>query len=990
MSRKLILIGVLSLILAPGAALSLGLGEIRLNSYLNQPLDAEINLSISSPEERDSLRVAMAPAEAFARYGLTRPAYFDDIEFEVRASGPSAATIVVSSSRPIVEPFVTFLVQASWNGGQILREYTVLLDPPVFLPAPEPQAAPAPAVEAPRPAPEAVSRPAPTPPPVAAPAPVRPAYAAQYGTEYGAVQRNETLWGIAQRVRPDASLSTNQVMVALYNANPEAFDGNINRLRAGAILRVPDRDTMAATSAQQATAEVRRQNQAWNAATATATAAPPQERRLELAPPAETAPEPATGRAADAAPAAPTGLPAGSAGADPVLEAVESLRGELAETRRLVDLKDDEIAALQARLAELEAGAPADGGTAAAPDEAAPVAEPPVATEPGTEPGTVPGEEPAAEAAAEPVAAAVAEAEEAEAEPEPAEVATPAPAQPAPSLTDRIMGWLGNLWLWVVLAAVLIVGAIGVFLRKRQEDTRSIEDELAETGTWGAIEPTGGQLGVGGAAATAPKITPREPTARSQIEVEESVPEPAPADSRAAEPEAAQAAKAERDASAPASDEYQYPFEDTIASEAGINLDQSDPLAEADFHMAYGLYDQAAEIMKKAIAHEPDRYDLKRKLIDICFVWGNADEFLAQAHAIRDAGGPQAEADWPKIAIMGRQICPGESMFEGGDDVAVDLDLGGDDSAAAETPDTATSGSWLDFDIGAAEGEGAGDEVFIPTPDDTQEQRALSGGEVEQTAELDLDELGIDLDLGESGEYALQDLAERAPDFPDESPAEDEAKAPAGAGAAGDEDEGTMMMETAVLPLGEEDPTRRGEGVEFESESDEPTLSGETALQFEDDGDKTQVKVGPHVADDDEPTIMGLESRLEDEEAEQTMIRKVENLGDETIEAPVQEEDLDLDELTQVLEAETGKGDDFSAEADATQVAVGFSGRSESDVEATAAMEELDEVGTKLDLARAYIDMGDPDGARSILEEVADEGTEAQQEEARQLLDSLG
>jgi pilus assembly protein FimV len=968
MSRKLIFIGVLSLILAPGAALSLGLGEIRLNSFLNQPLDAEIGLSISSPEERDSLRVSMAPAEAYARYGLTRPAYFDDISFEVRASGPSAATIVVSSSRPIVEPFVTFLVQASWNGGQILREYTVLLDPPMFLPAPEPLAAPAPAVEAPRPAPETVSRPAPTPPPVAMPAPAR----SSYGTEYGVVQRNETLWGIAQRVRPDPSLTTNQIMVALYNANPEAFDGNINRLRAGAILRVPNRDAMAATSAQQANAEVRRQNQAWSAATATATAAPTQERRLELAPPAEPAPEPATGRTTDASPAAPTGLPAGSSGPDPVLEAVESLRGELAETRRLVDVKDSEIAALQARLAELEAGAAVDGA-ATATEEPAAAAEPPVAAEPDAV-GDVTADEPAAEPAEEPAQATA---------------PPPAPATSAPSFGERIMGWLGNLWLWVVLAAVLVVGAIGIFLRKRQDETRSIEDELAETGTWGAIEPTGDQLGVGGAAATAPKITPREPAARSQIEVEEAMPEPAAPQAGPAEPAPAKPSAPQRDA-APASDEYQYPFEDTIASEAGINLDQSDPLAEADFHMAYGLYDQAAEIMKKAIAHEPDRYDLKRKLIDICFVWGNAEEFLAQAQSVRDAGSPQAAADWPKIAIMGRQICPGESMFEGGAEVGVDVDLGGDDEVPAAGPDTATSGSWLDFDIGAADGESTGatgDEVIIPTPDDTQEQRSLSPDQVEHTAELDLDELGIDLDLGESGEYALQDLAERAPDFPEDAPDESETAA-----ESDDEDEGTMMMETQVLPRSDEEPTRRGEGVEFESDadSDDPTLSGETALQFEDEGDETLIDSGPRTASDDEPTIMGLETKLEDEESEQTLIRKIDKLDDETIEAQIQEEDLDLDELTQVLEAESGDRDDFSAEADATQVAVGFSGRSESDVEATAAMEELDEVGTKLDLARAYIDMGDADGARSILEEVADEGTEAQQEEARQLLDSLG
>jgi pilus assembly protein FimV len=956
MSRKLIFLGVLSLVLAPGAALSLGLGEIRLNSYLNQPLDAEISLSISSPEERESLRVQMASPEAFARYGLARPAYFDDISFQVRASGPSAATIIVSTSRPVVEPFLTFLVEASWNGGQILREYTVLLDPPVFLPSPEPQAAPAPAVEAPRPAPEAVSRPAPEPPPVAAPAPVARDY--DYDTQYGPVQRNETLWAIAQRVRPDASFTTNQVMVALFEANPEAFNGNINRLRAGAILRVPSRDRMAAMTTGQANAEVRRQNQAWSAATAAPAPAP--ERRLELAPPTETGPEPAPGPAETPAATAPTGLPASGTGGDPVLEAVDALRTELAETRRMMEIKDAEIAALQARLAELESGAAVDG--AAAPAEAATETETPAAA---------PAETPGAEPAAEPAAPAA---------------TPPAPVQQPPSFGERILGWLGSLWLWLVLAVVLIVGAIAIFLRKRQEEERSIEEELAETGTWGALEPTGQQLAAGGAgaaaAAAARKITPRKPVPGAEIEVEESAREPATAPRRA-EPEQPE----RKAATSEEGEDYQYPFEDTIASETGINLDQSDPLAEADFHMAYGLYDQAAEIMKKAIAHEPDRYDLRRKLIDICFVWGNAKEFLAQAKSIRETGGAEAEADWSKIAIMGRQICPGEALFEGGADVAVDIDLGAE---GGEEVDTAASGSWLDFDVGTPEGEESGvEEPVVPVPDDTQEQRSLSPAKVEQTGELDLDELGIDLDIGESGEYALKDLAERAPEFPEAGEEEPFLEPP----EAEEEEGGTMMMDASLLPRGSEDPTQRGEG--FELDSDEPTLSGEAGFEVEED-EGTVVEPAPAPPEEDEPTVMDLESELEEETPDQTAVRKVDSLEDETIEQAMQDEDLDLDDLTQVLQAEVGADRALPEEGEATKVAVGFSGGEEADeeeappAEGAGALEEMDEVGTKLDLARAYIDMGDPDGARSILEEVAAEGDEAQQQEARELLDSLG
>src|SRR5690606_22922438 len=129
---------------------SLGLGDIRLNSYLNQPMDAEIALSIASPAELESLQIRLAPAAAFSRYGLDRPAFLDDLRFQVRRTGASSAVVQVTSARPIAEPFVTFLVEAAWSGGQMLREYTVLLDPPTFMPAPESAPASPAAVDTPR------------------------------------------------------------------------------------------------------------------------------------------------------------------------------------------------------------------------------------------------------------------------------------------------------------------------------------------------------------------------------------------------------------------------------------------------------------------------------------------------------------------------------------------------------------------------------------------------------------------------------------------------------------------------------------------------------------------------------------------------------------------------------------------------------------------------------------------------------------------------
>jgi pilus assembly protein FimV len=960
MSRKLVLLGLLSLILAPGAALSLGLGEIRLGSYLNQPMNADIGLTLGSRAELDTLRVELAPADAFARYGLERPAFLDDLRFQVRATGATSAVVNVTSSRPITEPFVTFLVEARWSGGRVLREYTVLLDPPTFLPAPEAAPAPPPAVDAPRPAP--VERPGQEPVPVMTPTPVAtPAPAAfAEGADFGPVQRNDTLWAIAQRVRPDAGLTTNQVMVALFRANPGAFDGNINRLRAGAILRVPSRADMAAASSAEATAEVRRQNEAWRGPAA------PVERRLELAPPTE-APRPA-------APAAdPVGDPA--AASPQLVEAVEQLRGELADTRRLMEVKDAEIAALQARLAELES-------------EGVPVP-PPVAVEPAPVEATPPVPEPAPAPAPEVVT------------PTPAPVPVVAP----PSLLDRVGALLGSMWLWLALAGALILAAVVVFLRKRKDEARSIEDELAETGSWAAMGDTGKAKAAAAGAAIVPRARPESP---DTILVEETSP---PADRAAPEaklrPVPAPAPAPEAALQPGGEEAYRYPFEDTIAGETGINLDQADPLAEADFHMAYGLYDQAAEIIKKAVEREPDRYDLRRKLIDICFVWGNADEFLKQAKAVRELGGEGQAADWAKVSIMGRQICPGEPMFAAGAAAAVDVDLAATHGDASGTADSlSTSGQWLDFDVGES------DEPMLVALGDTNEQPAPgTRRSIDQTAELDLEELGIEFDLGESGEHALKDLGAladeeeftgttRLTDPPRFGLADDSAAAEQGDDALDEQDEdgNTLLMDVSTAPGN--DPTREGEGLDLSG--DDPTLSGITRIDEDGLGDETLMGEA-RVPEDGDPTLTGFgafssegyetdrtrEAPYTPSDSSPTMESGA--LGDEL--------DLDLDELTQAMEFDLADQDEQArVDDDATMMAptlkpgetpsFGASSIDEGDTREMAPP-EVNEIGTKLDLARAYIDMGDTEGARSILGEVVEEGDEAQQEEARQLLDSL-
>ncbi|MGB5629047.1 MAG: hypothetical protein WBM57_06755, partial [Woeseiaceae bacterium] len=147
MSRCLTRISLALVLLLSSEVWAIGLGDIHLDSALNEPLRAEIELLSATPEELANLNVALASAETFSRYGIDRPFFLQDIEFNVQATGPNGAVVQIRSLSPITEPFLTFLVEATWSSGRLLREYTVLLDPPTYAP---PAVQQAPAVEAPR------------------------------------------------------------------------------------------------------------------------------------------------------------------------------------------------------------------------------------------------------------------------------------------------------------------------------------------------------------------------------------------------------------------------------------------------------------------------------------------------------------------------------------------------------------------------------------------------------------------------------------------------------------------------------------------------------------------------------------------------------------------------------------------------------------------------------------------------------------------------
>src|SRR5271154_4071081 len=129
---------LMACLLSPSMAWALGLGEIHLNSALNEPMKAEIDLIAATPDELTALRADLASREAFTRYGIDRPPFLSTLTFKVGKGRDGRDVLLVRSTDAIPEPFVTFLVDVNWARGHLMREYTGLLDPPVDTPGEAP------------------------------------------------------------------------------------------------------------------------------------------------------------------------------------------------------------------------------------------------------------------------------------------------------------------------------------------------------------------------------------------------------------------------------------------------------------------------------------------------------------------------------------------------------------------------------------------------------------------------------------------------------------------------------------------------------------------------------------------------------------------------------------------------------------------------------------------------------------------------------------
>jgi len=972
--------------LLPLTAGALGLGEITLRSALNQPFVAEIPVTAESADELNQLSVQLAPAATFERFGLDRPGFLDDLSFQVQREG-SRAVVRVTSAQPISEPFISLLLDVGWPQGRLLREYTVLLDPPTFAAGPEAASSPAalPAAAGPAPAAPVIRR-----EPVAEVAPARPAATGAVtsgpdGDVYGPVRSNETLWGISERLRGNTNVSLNQMMLAIYRANPEAFAGNINLLRRGAILRVPGGGDLAGISGREADSEVRRQDDAWrNAASGAGAVAPA---RLQLVPPAEET------------------AGAGSGPAATLATDKAALERELAEKQRLLSLKDSELKALQDRVSQLEGRAPGQP--------------------PGQTPGPAPVEVPApadvvAPAAEEPAAETVVPADSSAAAPVAAdEPATQErkPARRSAGERDSGGGFLGaltgiifNVWFLVSAAAVLLAGLFFVFARRRMAAADEASSRFGN-------DLRGDMLS--GAASTQPLVR------RDGYSVEEGA--------TAERTQVSAGRTAGRDS------DTETPLERTISTEGAVELDQADVVAEADFHMAYGLYDQAAELLSRALRDSPDRRDLRLKLLEVYFIWENKSAFLKEAQIFQRQLKGAADPDWNKVVIMGKQICPGEALFAGavGATGAVGLDLGAaDDQGSVDISFDEGEGEALDLDLTGARQGPASDLLDF---DLTSAEGATGDASLDDTSMMKTEIAprggsrpveGPTIEARYAGDYSptmetptIESRGLGATTM--ETPT---IETPTVETAAGGTLE-TPTLESAVPGMrpGATDPRRQGSGDQTEEINLEDLgldltglddVAGELGTGIHDaleggdnsSGDELVFDLGSAEDDDASDLLEGLDP---DSTAEMRGMAPDEgtldlpafgnalekraagrgassDLTSETSEHRVVE---DTAEQPRVGSSSLG---DASAELSAVDFDIGDD--KVEDMEPTSVMTgrrrgpegpTMTEVGTKLDLARAYVDMGDPEGARSILNEVLEEGDSAQRQEARRLLDDL-
>jgi len=615
-------------------AWALGLGRLTVNSSLGETLRAEIEVTSITPEEASSLQLRVAPAEAFRAAGVEYNAALPSARAEIVKRPDGRSVVRITGERAVLEPFVDVIIEATWSSGRLVREYTMLFDPPgsrtAQAPAPTtgpvmtPAPTPAPTAAAPAPAPVAAA-PAPA-RPAARPAPIEPprvpvAGAAPAGSGGGGevrVKPGDSLSRIAQRTL-QPGLSLDQMLVSLFRGNPQAFAGdNMNRLKSGAVLSMPSADEAAKLSpretreiivAQSADFAAYRQRLA-TGTTTEADAAATRQARGQVQTQVDDRKQ-AAATTPDRLRLSQGGVQASAAEARTSRETqTRADSARLAELARNVEeLKKLQGATAPAGPAPAAPAAPAAAQAPAMPAPTVVAAAPPPAPAPATTAAPAPA--PTAAPAPAPTAA-----------PAPAPTAAPAPdakpaAKPAapaaeePGLLDSLLD--NSLLLPGAGVLVALLAGLGLYRlrgrRKQAGETSFLESRLQPDSFFGA---SGGQ-----------RIDTRD----------------APASANSS------------------SMNYSLSQLDAIGD--------VDPVAEADVYLAYGRDLQAEEILKEAMRATPERMAIRTKLLEVYAKRRDNKAFELLATQLFNLTHGEGE-DWKKAQELGQGIDPTNELYRPG------------------------------------------------------------------------------------------------------------------------------------------------------------------------------------------------------------------------------------------------------------------------------------------------------------------------------------
>lgn len=923
--RKLVLAIAAASALSSGMAQALGLGGLTVKSTLNQPLLAEIELTEVQDLNASQVVPSLASSAEFAQAGVGRTAVLDDLTFTPVVNPGGKSVLRITSSKPIRDPYVKFLVQVLWPNGRALREYSLLLDPPKFspqtaaaaaqLPSTAPSTAPAQAPEAQAPAP--------------APAPAAPAPAAEPKFTQYTTANNDTLWEIAERVRNGGTVQ--QTMLAIQALNPDAFiAGNINRLKKGQVLRLPSPQEATALPQPRAVAEVAEQNRAWREGRRL----PSGTRQVDATRRNRTGAAPAQIDAKDNLSLVSANAKRGANGAvgdnaelsnqlAVTQESLDSTRRDNAELKsrmgdlqsqvdklqRLIELKNDQLAKMQAAGAAVPAPGPDAGGTVS-PNS---VTNPNNAANPAMPAQIVPNSA-APDAAGKPPNEIAPE----DALPvDGAKVTSATPDQPLAVAPDPAATEDNRSALDKILASPMLMGLIGggallvllllllLLARRRNalieaEKHRQMARALSE-----------------------------ESDFASDMDLPESsfegleVPPPnvkmAPAPTAVSEP---------------------------------VREHPADALVQAEIHIAYGRINQAAALLEEAVREEPQRSDLRLKLMEIYAQQDNQAGFVAQERQLIATGKNHAEVEalksrYPAMAAAAAAaagVAAAAALATEMDAKYVEDLLNDEPPPAPQVPPVAEP------------------VAQAPLPDDFDTAFDLSLDDLEAASPAQVPDRSTP-----AGDSRLDDL---------------DLDAPFGGSTADDLDFDAILREQTEASANE--PTDLAD-FDLDLAEDQPGLKAEDdyLLGMEDElrdlpAFEERADLGantPPVEDDiDLPADfdLSLADEMETEQASNAFASEIDDVNAE------------LERLSQSLEQpSTGKPGDAApgfTEGDALLA---------DDEPEFDFLSGTDEAATKLDLARAYIEMGDADGARDILDEVVAEGDDGQKTEAREMLSRL-